>query len=216
MMDDLKMMKEEEERRKKEEAEALERAKEREIAQTKVVRCTLIHGSRIGFRPSATGYGLGVQEDGTQCIVQRLVGVKYAEQLDPDGPESSPDRRFGPLQLSDRIVKVGETLTPTCESVIDAIKKNGTEPLELTAMRDPNEKVAMAWRRDRLWNYSQRLYWLTAFTLTTTGFTLLCWIVYQISQLETPPPRAYDNEQMDYGGMYGGRMARRMHMAQEL
>lgn len=208
MIDDIQMMKEEEERRIKEAAEAAERAKKRLVAQTKSVRCTLIHGSRIGMRASKTGYGLGVYDDGGQCIVSRLVGVKYVEQLDSDGPESSPDRRFGPLQLGDRIVKVGETLTPDCDSALETIKKVGGEPLELTVLRDPAEVPQKQWRRDRLWNYSQPLYWATFFSMISLGFTFLCFIVYQISQLEPAPPGTFNNEDFYPHGLGGSRMRR--------
>ena len=212
MIDDFKMMKEEEERRLKEEAEAKERAKKRLEMQTKAVRCTLMHGSRIGLRASKTGYGLGVYEDGGQCIVNRLVGVQYAEQLEADGPESSPDRRlreFAPLQVGDRIVKVGDTLTPECDLALKTIKENGSEPLELTVMRDPAEVPQQQWRRDRLWNYSHKLYWATFFSMISVGFSLLCFLAYKISQLEPAPQGTFDNEDFYPHGMYGGSRMRR-------
>ena len=215
MIDEMRMMKEEEEMRLKLEAEAKERAKKREVNQTKTIRCTLLHGSRIGLRASKVGYGLGVQDDGGQCIVQRLVGVKYAEAFEESDGEMSPDKRFGPLQLGDRIVKVGDVLTPTCDIALETIKKTGQEPLELTILRDPNEAPSKLWRRDRLWNYSPRLYWAGFFTLLSIAFSVVCWIAYTLYQLEPVPHNATDWDQFDNHpyGPYGHGMRRgRRHM----
>jgi len=182
-MDDGRSFEEFEKERLKAEAEAKERAAAREISQTKAVRCTLLHGSRIGLLTAKKGFGLGLQDDGGHPLVGRLVGVTYAEEHNADSPEASPDRRFGPLQLNDRVVKVGDTVVTDYHMCIEAIKKTGTAPLELTVLRDPNETPSKLWRRDRLWNYSKTGYWaaLAALVLPVFGF------VYLLSQLEPSP-----------------------------
>jgi hypothetical protein len=173
--------------RLKEEAE--QRTKEREIKQTKVVRCSLIHGSRIGLRASKVGYGLGIALDGGHLIVQRLVGVQYeAPPTVADGLEASPTEQLSPLQVGDRLVKVGDTLVTDHQTAVDAVKAFGekAEMLELTVMRDPAQTPGKLMLRDRLWNYSHPLYWMAFWSLWTSFAVLLVGFGYRLSQIEMP------------------------------
>lgn len=194
----IREMEREAEERRKLEAEAKERARLRVINQTKHVRCTLLHGSRIGMRRSKTGYGLGITDDGGHALIHRLVGVQYAEQHEDEGPESSPDQRFGPLHIDDRVVKVGERFTPSFAEALESIQQAGAEPLELTVLRDPNQAPGKLWRRDRLWNYSQTAYWLVLAALLLLALSLLTFIAYKLSQLEQPPPGNRTDSNLQY------------------
>ena len=180
-----RQQKEDEEYRAKLYAEAKERARLREIAQTKTLRCTVQHGSRIGLR--AKGYGIGISDEGDHCIVNRLVRVQYLEGKGDGSPEASPDKRYGPLQLGDRIVKVGDKPTPMFKDAHDAITAAG-DLLELTVLRDPKAEPQKPWWRDALWNYSETAYWTAGVGLITLIGGTVCFVAYKISTLEPPPP----------------------------
>ena len=197
-----------EEYRKKMEAEAKERARLREIAQTKTVRCTVVHGSRIGIR--AKGYGIGVADEGGHCIIVRLVRVQYMEDFEEKTPEASPDKRFGPLQLGDRIVKVDGTATLKFDEALEKIKSGG-ELLELSVLRDPESAAPefKEWRRDRLWNWSTTAYWTIFFSMLALGICGLTWIAWKLSQLEPGP--VPEGAHMNPYGYRGGR-----HFMEEL
>ena len=132
----------------------------------------------------------------------------------PEGdgsPEASPDNRFGPLQLGDRIVMVNGKKTMGHAEVLAAITELAAtgEPLPLQVRRDPDQKPIKQYRRDRLYNWSTKAYWFVVFWLLVGFLALITWIGWKLSQLEPHVPN--ENETMDFSHPYGPGFRRGMH-----
>ena len=190
MMDPIREMEEDKKRQEEERIRSEKRRKHREAAQTEVVHTTLVRGER--------GFGLGIAEADSHCLVHRLVRTQYHEEDEESSPDSkkTPNKKLQRLKLGDRIVKVGDKATPAFQEALDAIKAT-PELLVLELLRDPEYPDQREWVRDRLWNYSIAYYRAVQAGLIVAGiavFGLLVWLALQ----EPERPRSpFDAEYQD-------------------
>ena len=153
-----------------------------------MIKCTVVHGSRIGVR--AKGYGIGIAADGPQCIIERLIKVKYLHEMHIDeSPRGVLAERYDTLKLGDRIVEVDGAIVSTHDECHKEIKKGG-ELLELTVMRDPTPDedghvgLPEPLMRDRLWNYSATLYVLAVATMVVLFICFTGLVLVGIDKME--------------------------------